>query len=173
MFFSLLEIIPSIKNIYIPFHYTDKAASQTVDDLGVAAEKVGVELTRSNLTTVEELDIALANIPENVDAIWLTCSHLLFSNIEKIVKKADEMKLPIAASTSLHEFGVLVSYGEENYKLGQQVSRLADMILKGTSTIDLPIENAEYYLGINLQAEKKLGIEVSNTVLVNADFIVR
>ena len=169
----LLAIVPSVKNIYIPFHYKDNAANQTVEDLGVAAKKLGITLTRSKLTTVAELDMVMANIPQNVDAIWVTHSHLIASNIEKIVEAANRKKLPVAASSSLQDFGVLVSYGIVNYKLGQQVSRLADQILKGASAKDIPVESSGYHLGINLQAGKKLGIRVPDHILKQAEFIVR
>lgn len=169
----LLAIVPSVKNIYIPFHYKDNAANQTVEDLSAAAEKLGINLTSSKLDTVEELDKVMANIPDNVDAVWVTHSHLIISNIEKIVEAANRKKLPVAASSSLHEFGVLVSYGIVNYKLGQQASRLADQILKGASAKDLPIESSEYHLGINLQAGKELGIRVPDAILKQAEFIVR
>ncbi len=89
------------------------------------------------------------------------------------MEAAERRKLPIAASTSLHEFGVLVSFGEENHKLGQQASRLADNILKGASPEDIPVENSDYYLGINLSAARKSGIKVPDDILRQADFIVR
>lgn len=170
----LLAIAPDVKRIFIPFHITDKAACLTVEDLTETADKLGIKLITEDVTTTEELETALAGIPADTDAVWLTCSHLLFSNVDKIVKAAEDRKIPVASSThSRKRSGILVAYGEDDVLLGKQAARLADKILKGKSPGMVPVETAEYILVVNLETAAKLGITIPDTVLKQADIIVR
>ncbi len=170
----LLAIIPDVKSIFIPFHITDKAACQTVEDLEATASKFDINLVTEELSTTLELEQALTKIPDDTDAVWLTCSHLLMSNVDIIVKAALDRDLPTASSThSQSRSEILVSYGESNLSLGRQVSRLADKILRGATPEHLPIETAEYILGVNLNTASTLGIEVPDVVLMQADYIMR
>jgi putative ABC transport system substrate-binding protein len=170
----LRQIAPRVKRIYVPFHLTDDAACQTVDDLRETAAKLDIQLVTENVTNVGELERALIKIPHNADAIWMTCSTLLLSNVDKIVKAAAARRIPSASSThSPYKSGVLMSYGENDYHLGEEVSRLADKLLKGASPAQVPVETAEFFLGINLRTAQKLGIEVPPDVIRQADFLVR
>lgn len=170
----LRAIVPDIKRIYVPFHVTDDAACQTVDDLRETSAKFNIQLVTENVTNVKELEIALMKIPHDADAIWMTCSHLLFSNVDKIVKASIARRIPTASSThSPFRNGILVSYGEDDFHLGEDVSRLANKLLKGASPSQVPVETAEFFLGINLQTARTLGITVPPEVIKQADFLVR
>ncbi len=170
----LLAIVPNVKRIYVPFHSTDEAACETVVDLRETAAKFNIRIITENITTAQELEKALAHIPADSGALWMTCSELLYSNVGKIVEAAAARKIPTASSThSPYKDGILVSYGENDVVLGGQVSRLADRLLKGAAPESLPVETAEYTLGINLKTARALGIEVPGDVLKQADHIVR
>jgi putative ABC transport system substrate-binding protein len=169
----LKKIVPRAKRIFIPFHYTDDAASKTVEDLGVAAKKLEMELITVKVSDLSSLTKALESIPTDTDAVWLTCSHLIFSNIDKIVSASEARKLPVASSTGHQKRGVLLSYGEDEYQEGLQASRLADRILHGVSPTELPVETADYFLGINLESARKLDIKIPNDIVLQADYVVR
>lgn len=170
----LLAILPDVKRIFIPFHSTDKAACQTVEDLEETASKLDIELVTEDVTSAEEIEQALTKIPDDVDALWLTCSHLLMSNVQTIVEAATALNIPVASSThSRQQSDILVSYGENDLSLGEQVSRLADKILHGIHPGDVPVENADYLLTINLRTARTLNIDVPDSVLRQADSIIR
>jgi ABC-type uncharacterized transport system substrate-binding protein len=50
---------------------------------------------------------------------------------------------------------------------------LANQILRGANPADLPVETLEVTLTINLGVAEKIGIQVPNSILVNADTIIR
>lgn len=170
----LLAVLPDAKRIFIPFHTTAMAARLTVDALRTAAKKKGITIVTAELTTPEELRTVLENIPEDVDVVWRTCSSLMHSHTEEIIAAASTRGIPVAASTHAKvDSGLLVSYGEIDQHLGLQVSRLADRLLKGSRPENLPVEVAEFYLGINLKKADELGIQVNNDILQQAEYIVR
>ena len=170
-FHWLMKILPNAKNIFVPFHCTDPAASMCFTDLNLAARITEIEIEGVEVTNKAELEAALDSIPAETDALWLSCSPLLYSNIEEIITAAMARKIPVASTTHQQEDGVMISYGYNNILLGKQVSRLADLILQGTPPANIPVETAEFFLGINLTIAKELGIEIPSHILRQADSI--
>ncbi len=54
-----------------------------------------------------------------------------------------------------------------------QASHIADQVLKGADPGELPVETAEFYLGINLQTAKAIGLDIPSYVLQQAEIIIR
>jgi len=66
--------------------------------------------------------------------------------------------------------GALVAYGPDYVHMYSRAPFYVDRILKGARPTDLPVEGpSKVELLVNLQAAKKLGIEVPLALLVRAD----
>lgn len=168
-----LKAVPSAKRIFVPFHHTDQAAIQTLEDLQMAATSLDIELITKNVTDEEELLKVLTDMPHDIDAVWLTHSHLIISNVEKIVARATALRKPVVSSTGQHSKGVMLCYAMDLEMAGRQASRMADRILKGTSPATMPVETADYFLGLNLQSAQAIGLTIPDDIISQADFIVR
>jgi putative ABC transport system substrate-binding protein len=71
------------------------------------------------------------------------------------------------------EAGGLVSYGASVYKILRRTGYYVRKILDGADPSNLPIEQpTRLELVINLRTAKKLGIEVSPTLLARADEVI-
>lgn len=169
----LKAVVPDVKRLFVPFHYTDIAACMSLEDLNSAAGKLGVEVVTASFSTPEELMTVVGAIPDNIDVVWVTCSHMLYTHAREIVAAAMARNLPVATGAHVSQSGVLVSYGDDNDRIGKQVSRLVDRILQGESPEDMSVETADYALTINLNTANKLGIHVPDEVLSQADIIER
>ncbi len=112
-------------------------------------------------------------MPPGIDAIWLLNSPTLVSNVASYSKAAIQNKLPLASGTSQYESGVLISYGQQHFKTGEQASHLAHKILRGVAPSDLMIEQCNFILGINLQTAQAIGIEIPVNILNQSDFLIR
>ncbi|MDH4321544.1 MAG: ABC transporter substrate-binding protein [Desulfobulbaceae bacterium] len=172
-FHWLMSALPGTKHVFVPYHCTDPAAQLCFTDMSLAAQRAGVAVDVANVTNKAELEAALANIPAHTDAIWLSCSPLIFSNIDEIVAAATARKLPVASTTHQQEEGVMLSYGVNNIALGKQASRIAAQILRGAAPAEIPVETAEFFLSINLAIADQLGIEIPTHVLQQANNITR
>jgi len=151
---------------------TEVNMGATLADLREAAAKLDIHITTEDISNEKELEHALAHVPADADALWMTCSHLLFSNSDKIAGAALSRKIPAASSTqSPNRKGMLVSYGESDFVLGEQVGRLAHHILRGTPPSSLPVETADFFLRIDLKVAQALGISVPNNILQQAHYI--
>jgi putative ABC transport system substrate-binding protein len=70
--------------------------------------------------------------------------------------------------------GVVLSYGPLDDRSGLQAARLARGILQDKySPANLPVETADFFLGINLKTARAMGLEIPDNILQQADFIVR
>ncbi len=168
----LLTLAPETKNIYVPIKFDTKAAKQSLVDLRDTAESMGIKLTITELSTLEELDKSLAVIPEDVDAIFLLHSILTSTNAKMIADVAIKRKLPSAASTNISSKGVLISFGIDRYRIGKQAAHLAHMVLEGESAGDISTEIADFSLVLNLKTATKIGITIPDDILVQADNVI-
>ncbi len=169
------KIVPTARRIYVPQDLQDKAAVQSLQSLSDAAKTLGMELVISTASTSDELDGIVKTIPENVDAVFALRSSGLGVRITSLVQAANARHLVSVTSDigSRLSSGVMMGYGPGYSQMGQQLSRFAGKVLKGTAPGTLPIENAEAYLGINLQTAQAIGVDVPDSILQQATQIVR
>lgn len=168
----LIEMDPTIKRVYVPYSTAEVSAPVKLAAVQEAADALGVELVLAPFETQEEWEDIAANIPDDVDAlftfsekIYAIESAYLFSNVAMM------HKLPYSGATVEH--GALMSYGPDYYATGQQAARLVDQILKGTPAGELPIEVPLFVLSVNLKTARFIGLEVPDTIVAQAQHIVR
>ena len=169
----LMECVPSLKTIFVPYHCKELPAQLTLVDLKKEADKFGITVLTADVHNEEELNKSLQNIPTKTDAIWMTHSHMIVASAPDIIKSATERNIPVVSPASQYRNGALLSYAPNPKSMGAQAGRLAVKVMKGINISEIPVEPAEYFLGINLATANKLGINVRNDILREADFIKR
>ncbi|MBN1564862.1 MAG: ABC transporter substrate-binding protein [Anaerolineae bacterium] len=171
----LTRAVPGIKRVYIPYNDDDPAPHAALVLVSEAAEHLDVELVLQPAHGAEEIDAAIKNIPDDVDAIMILPDSIVSQRITDLAALAIERKLPfsVTVSDNVVAAGALISFGMETEPVGQQAARLADQVLKGTKPSDLPVEVADFFLTINLKTATALGIEIPDSVLRQADIIIR
>ncbi len=170
----LVNIAPTIKQIYVPYNPDDPASTAGLTKLKEAASKLGVELITPEARTSDEVTVIIENIPAEVDAIYLLADSLISPRASDFIVVAIELRLPISGpSMNDVENGLLTCYGPVQNNSGKQVARLADQILKGIKPSDLPVETTESYLGVNLKTAEAIGLQIPEDILRQADVIIR
>lgn len=165
---------PDTKHLFVPVAYDTKAARQSLKDLKQVSEKLGIQLTVAEVSSVAGLKESLLSAPESTDAIFILHSILIASNLDIIINAAADRNVPLVSSGHEdYKKGVVLSYGHKNTRVGSQISRLADKLLKSVPSRRLPVETADYFLGINLKTAENIGMEIPDAVLKQADNIVR
>jgi putative ABC transport system substrate-binding protein len=168
----LLKLSPGIKTILVPFKLDTPATKKSLNDLRKAALTRDIKLIEREINTPTDIPEMFQNMPDNIDAVFLVHSIFISSHTEKIAKEAAKRKLPLGGGTSTYHKGALITFGVNGSKVGRQASRMAHLILQGAKTEDIPLEIADFYLGINLETAHNAGIPVSNTILSHADYII-
>jgi putative ABC transport system substrate-binding protein len=173
----LARIAPQAKRVFLPYSGDDKSALSSVEQATAAAAKLGLELVMHPILaggTVSDAIAAIAALPADVGAIFLPRDSRIESAIAEFVAAAEQRRLPIAApSLTSVEAGALFSYGFVHLDVGRQAARLADQIFRGVAAGDLPVEMAENSLSINLVTARKLGLQISDDILVQAEHVIR
>jgi putative ABC transport system substrate-binding protein len=171
----LLAIMPNAKHIFVPVKFDTGAAKQSLEDLKQSAIKGGFRITVSEVSTVEALRASMSSMPDDTDAVFLLHSWLVGSNMDIVTENALKRKVPtISAGHVDFKNGVVLSYGPLDDRSGLQAARLARVILQDrNSPANLPVETADFFLGINLKTAQTMGLDIPDNILQQADFIVR
>jgi len=169
----LLEIAPGARRLYVPHWPADSASVQGMAELIPAAAMLGIELVVREIATTEELLTALAEIPSDVDSLFLNSSGFLNAQVDAYAQAALTRRIPLVTMSPLVNRGALLTYGHDYRRDGAQAAKLVHLILHGAAPGDIPVETADFFLGINLQTAAVIGLVISDDVLDQADFIVR
>lgn len=170
----LVEIAPSIRRILVPFNPDDTAAVSAIDQIAPVAGDLGVELVLAEARTDEAVTELLGNAPENVDAVFLVPDSTVNARLADILEWAVASSLPTSGpSTAQVEEGALMTYGFIHERAGAQAARIADQVLRGADPGDLPVEDTESFLGINLMTAEAIGLDISDAILQQAEIIRR
>jgi len=170
----LTRIAPHAKRVFLPYSADDKSALSSVEQATAAAAKLGLELVMHPIPAGSSVSAAITALPADVEAIFLPRDSRVETAIAEFVTVAEQRRLPIAAPSLIQvEAGALFSYGFVHQDIGRQAARLADQIFKGVAAGDLPVEMAENSLSINLVTARKLGLTISDDILVQAEHVIR
>ena len=164
-------IMPQVKRVFVPLGQETMASVQSLQDLQEVSQQLGVSIVSKKILTREELEVALTEMPGDIDAIFMLHSVLIRANVDVLMKIAIERKMPVVSTH--HNQEATITFGLNGYSAGVQVSRLAHQILQGGQPADLPTEQVDYHLGINLTNAQNIGLPISDEILLQADAIVR
>ncbi|MEK7541389.1 MAG: ABC transporter substrate-binding protein [Patescibacteria group bacterium] len=168
-----LEIVPETKRIIYPWSDPNTTGVQNVR---ASAKALGVELVEKRVADPAELTSFLASFPfRRGDAILRAADSVSGIAIKDIIALSLEKKIPVSGTNVQDtQFGALMSYGANFFKIGVQAARLADLVLKGAKPADIPIELPDALeLVINLKTAEALGITIATDVMSKANEIVR
>ncbi len=170
----LLGVAPDTQRIFVPHDPNDDVSVQSLTMLLETAARFQTEVIVHEIHSADDIATATAPISPEIDAILILPTTLVLEHIDLFVAAAIKHKLPLAVPSFLYvEVGALVSYGSAYSSIGAQVSRLASKILQGVPPADLPVETAEFYLGLNLQTAEAIDLLIPNKIIQQAHFIVR
>lgn len=170
----LHSVLPDVKTVLLPYDPEDAAPVSSAAQLTDAASSMGLTLVHAYTRTNDEVSALLADLPQAIDAIFLLPGSLVNRRINKLIEVANARKIPVSGpSTAQVEAGALMSYGIVHGEVGVQASRIADRILRGADPSTMPVETADFYLTVNVAAANRIGLDISEEVLQQADVILR
>jgi putative ABC transport system substrate-binding protein len=170
----LKKIAPNVNRVYVIYNPNDSSAMLALKTVNDTAPGLGLEIVAQAANTVEEIDAALADLPADIDAIYLLPDSQTESKLTDILAVANAHNLPTSvANVSRVKDGALFSYAMKLELGGKQAAGLADRILKGVQPADLPVEMTEFFLAVNLQEAQVIGLDIPDDILSQADTIIR
>ncbi len=140
------------------------------------AGPLGVVLLDQGLNDANELESALALMAKDrPDAFLALMDPVLTGYRKRILEFLEKNRLPaIFQSGDWVEAGGLMSYGPRLDDGWRRAASLMDKILKGVKPADIPVEQpTKFELVINLKTAKQMGLTIPDSVLFQADRVIR
>lgn len=174
----MLQMAPQAKRYLIPYHPDLPVCYPQLEVIRPAAESAGITLIEAPLRDAKEVETFLRQRDKEPDFDALFCIAELISVTPDAFlvmnKYTTKHKIPMGGALMEVEgyssvFGVSIDIKES----GQNGAVLADKIFKGNTAGTIPVISAESYFEINYKEAQKLGLNVSESLLVQANKVIR
>lgn len=176
----MLEIVPDAKRILLPYSSEYPVCGPQLEALPAAAERLGVELIYAGAKTPEELE-DIFNKYDSQDEIEfdaIVSIAELFA-VEPVtfltmIKFANKHNIPMGGALMEYDgYSSLFGININEYVTGQKAASLADKILKGENVSTVPVVTDESFVQINYKELQKQGFDIPESVLNQADEIIK
>ncbi len=170
----LTEIKPDTDKIYYLYSPLTLEGETVLQEVKTVAEGLHVEVDAAQTPDVATAVEALKNTPDGVDWLFLT-PYVPYDPafFEALAASSAAHKAGVAWVTDDAIPGYVVGYGPSIKFSDQQAAEVVDRILRGASPADLPVQTAENYLTVNLEAAQAIGLDIPEGILRQATLIVR
>ncbi len=172
----LKEAVPRLTQVSVLWNPDMAWHAKAIEDLKAAAPSLSMDLNFVGVRTAAEFDAAFSAVSRaHAQALYLLDSTLSYAHRMTLTKRASKARLPnIHASRVYAEAGGLMSYGADWADLMRRSAGYVDKILKGARPGNLPIEQpTKFDLVVNLKTAKALGITIPQSILLQADEVIR
>jgi putative ABC transport system substrate-binding protein len=139
------------------------------------APSPGVEVVPVNVRDAAEIERTLVAFARSANGgLIVTGSALPTTHRDLIIGLAAMHKLPAVYYERLFvTAGGLISYGADLADQYHRAGAYVDRVLKGAKPTDLPVqEPVKFDLAVNLKTAKALGIDLSSTILAQANNVI-
>lgn len=168
----LKTMLPGLGAVLVPHNPDDPSPKVSLEKIGPVAADLGIRLDLAHARNVAELDAALAGMAPDVGAVFVPVDAFVASQVPRMMLATLARGIPL---TTPQRGGVVdgafMSYGLDMRALGGQGARLAAQVFGGVPAGDLPVETAEFRLVVNMETAGRLGIEVPDHILRQAELI--
>ena len=174
----LKEILPRARRVaaLVDTTWYKEISLQTKAALEKAGKRIGVRVDSIDIHGRDGLERALSEVArKRVDAMIIAPSAISLATRSRIISFAAKHRLPTAYWEEVFAYeGGLVSFGgsvADRYRLA---SGVIAKILHGTKPKDIPVDySIRFGLVVNLRTAKALGIRIPESVLIQADQVIR
>jgi putative tryptophan/tyrosine transport system substrate-binding protein len=158
---SLKQYAP-IKRLAVLYTPGEKNSEAQLKDIQEIQASYGIKVIPIPLTRIEEFEQLLPLVIHKADALYITGSNLVNSQISSIVDMATKAKVvTITHLEDLVEKGVLLGVCPDSYQMGRLAGEKAVQIFKGAKPSSIPIESLQQFdVMINLKTAKAGGFQV-------------
>jgi putative tryptophan/tyrosine transport system substrate-binding protein len=172
----LKEITPGLDEVAVLGTSTEPGHAQALKEIELAAGAFKVHLQYLDVLDPKDIEAVFrAAAKGRADAVLVMNSPFLVSHRKQVADLAVKNRLPaIYYSTEFVEDRGLMSYGVSFTDLFRRAATYVDKILKGAKPADLPVEQpTKFELVINLKAAKQIGLTIPQSVLYQADKVIK
>lgn len=170
-----MELVPGLEHIGLLFEATNSQFINGVTPVRELADGLGLSLHSYGVHSLDEIRGAFARFDrDRLQALIVWPTPLMLIHRQTILDLASR-KLPvIGEGREFSEAGAVITYSANYIEMWRHAAVQVDKILKGAKPGDLPIEQpTKFDLRINLKSARNLGIAIPESILLQADEIIR
>ena len=172
----LKEAVPKASRLGVLFNPDTPYSASGVSKIKSGAAAAGLTFKRESVRNVEQIRAAMTSLRQwKADVIMPFDDAFMTPHVPMILEEAWKARVPVVyAHRPLVRRGVLLSYAVHHPDMFRRAASYVDKILKGAAPSSLPVEQpTRFELAINLKTADALGLTISQSVLLQADDIVR
>jgi len=157
-----LKLFAPVRNLAVLYTYGEKNSEAQLKDLQGIQADYGIKVVPVPLSRADEIPQLLPVVLRSTDALYITGSNLVDSQISAIVDMATKAKIiTVTHLDDLVERGVLLGVCPNPYLLGRLAGEKALEIFKGVEPSSIPIESLkEFEVIINLKTARAGGFQI-------------
>ncbi len=165
----------SIGNVYTSGEANGVILNEMVQE---ACDELGIKCVSAAVSNTSEVKMAAQSIIDRVDAMYIAPDNAVYSAFSSVSDVCADNGIPLMGSdpTGTTPFEYLVAWGFNYYNIGVATGKLVEQCLTGATPGDLGTvlltDAKDFELWVNLDNAKKLGIDVDQSILDKATYIV-
>jgi putative ABC transport system substrate-binding protein len=172
----LKEAVPPMLRVAILWNAGNPALTGVSRSVDATARSLGLALVSAPAREPRDFSVAFAAIAsQRPDGVFILDDALIGQHEDEVVDFL--LRARLASASSVKEFpaaGGLMSYGANLAAVQRQAAGYVDRIYKGESPATLPFqEPTTFELVINLKTAKAIGLTVPQSLLAQADDVIR
>jgi len=174
--YLLKEVVPRLHRVTVLWNPNSPFHAKVIEELKVASPELGIDLNFITVQKPEDIEPAFAAaIRARADALYVIEEPVIYTNRMTLLNLLSKARLP--AIFPVRRFvvdGGLICYGTNFEDLFRRSAGYVDRILKGANPGSLPVEQPiKFDLVVNLKTAKALGLTIPQSVIVQADEVIR
>lgn len=164
------KFLPNLKKLGVIYTTSEVNSGVQVTELEEAAKIKGIEMVKSGVTNLSEVQLGAGALVGKAEAIFIPIDNTVVSAFEAVLGVAEQGKIPVFASDlDTVKRGAVATYGIDYYKMGKQTGEMAARVLGGSAVADTPVEvSKETDLYINAKAAQTFGLTVNDELKKSA-----
>lgn len=172
----LKQTLPGLKRLGVLHDPSLDWHAKAVGELTASARSIGMETVAASVQRPTEFEDAFATLRQGrVQALYILDNAFFTVHRAVLLKLANQARLPVAYGSKLWvDSGALLSYSANFADMFRRSAGYVDKVLKGAKPGELPIEQpTKFQLVVNLKAAKALGLKIPESILLQADEVIR
>jgi putative ABC transport system substrate-binding protein len=169
------ELVPGKGTVAVLMNPDTPFSASALRELKAAAAQTGQLIQVFEARSVDQVLAGVEGATRAGASGFLTLEDALLESAgQQIAERAATTRLPIVyGSRAFPERGGLISYGVDRRHMYRRAAEYVDMILKGRSPSELPVEQpTKFELVINLKAAQAIALDVPDKLLALADEVI-
>jgi len=171
----VMRFFPELRRLGVIYNSGEANSQTTVRGIRDIGTQRGFQVIEATVAKSSDVYQAAQSLVGKVDAIFIPTDNTVVSALESAIKVCIDGQLPLfCADVDSVKRGAVAAMGFDYYRHGRQTGAMAERIFNGAQAGEIPVETQQALeLHLNLDAAKKMGVQVPPDLLKTADKVYR